>query len=92
MDKMKYCQSCGMPLDSFEILATNRDSSKNEEYCIYCYKDGKFSSNCTMDEMIEESVKHMDESGMLKAQGKTKEEAREFMYSFFPDLKRWKNS
>jgi len=40
-------------------------------------------------EMIEVSVKHMKESGMLKEQNKTEEEAREFMYSFFPKLKRW---
>jgi len=33
-----------------------------------------------MDEMIEVSVKHMKESGMLKEQNKTEEEAREFMY------------
>ena len=30
--------------------------------------------------MIEVSVKHMKESGMLKEQNKTEEEAREFMY------------
>ena len=35
----KFCQSCGMPLTP-EILGTNADGSKNEEYCIYCYKDG----------------------------------------------------
>ena len=38
---------------------------------------------------IEVSVKHMKESGMLKEQNKTEEEAREFMHSFFPKLKRW---
>jgi len=88
MNEMKFCQSCGMPLDNKEIVGTNRDSSKNEDYCVYCFKDGKFTSNCTMEEMIEISVKHMSESGMLKEQGKT-EEARAFMNSFFPNLKRW---
>ena len=39
MTEMKFCQSCGMPL-SEEVLGTNADGSKNEEYCIYCYKDG----------------------------------------------------
>ena len=38
---MKFCQSCGMPLTP-EILGTNADGSKNEEYCINCYKDGAF--------------------------------------------------
>ena len=36
--EMKFCQSCGMPL-SPEVLGTNADGSKNEEYCIYCYKN-----------------------------------------------------
>ena len=89
MSEIRYCESCGMPLDSNEVLGSNSDNSKNEEYCIYCYKGGTFTSNCTMDEMIEVSVKHMKESGMLKEQNKTEEEAREFMYSFFPKLKRW---
>lgn len=28
-----------MPLTP-EILGTNADGSKSEEYCVYCYKDG----------------------------------------------------
>ena len=89
MEEMKFCQSCGMPLDSEEVIGTNLDGSQNNDYCIYCYKDGKFTVNCTMEEMIEISVKHMKESGMLEEQNKTEEEARQFMYSFFPKLKRW---
>ena len=34
---MKFCQSCGMPLTE-EVLGTNADGSKNEDYCMYCYK------------------------------------------------------
>ena len=37
--QQKFCQSCGMPLTE-EILGTNADGIKNEDYCIYCYKDG----------------------------------------------------
>ena len=50
--EMKFCQSCGMTLTD-DVLGTNADGSKNEEYCMYCYKDGKFLQNCTMEEMIE---------------------------------------
>ena len=39
--QMKFCQSCGMPLTD-EVLGTNADGSKNEDYCMYCYRDGKF--------------------------------------------------
>ena len=44
--EMKFCQSCGMPLTE-EVLGTNADGSKNEDYCMYCYKDGKFLQECT---------------------------------------------
>ena len=49
---IKFCQSCGMPL-SANVLGTEADGSKNEEYCMYCYMNGKFLQDCTMDEMIE---------------------------------------
>ena len=35
--EMKFCQSCGMPLTQ-EILGTNADGSKNEDYCMYCQR------------------------------------------------------
>ena len=37
----RFCQSCGMPLTK-DVLGTNADGTKNEDYCMYCYKDGKF--------------------------------------------------
>ena len=58
--EMKFCQSCGMPLNA-ENLGTNANGSKNEDYCIYCYKDGKFLQDCTMDEMIEHCAQFVDE-------------------------------
>ncbi len=50
--EMRFCQSCGMPLTE-EVLGTNADGSKNEDYCMYCYRDGQFLQDCTMEEMIE---------------------------------------
>ena len=40
-----------MPLTD-EVLGTNADGTKNEDYCMYCYKDGKFLQDCSMEEMI----------------------------------------
>ena len=90
MKDIKYCESCGMFLNNAEEMGTNMDGSKNEEYCIYCYKDGKFTTSSTMEEMIEVSVQHMKDNGILRKENKTEEEARELMNSFFPNLKRWK--
>ena len=32
---------------------TEKDGSSNETYCCYCYKDGAFTSECTMEEMAD---------------------------------------
>lgn len=87
--KQSFCQSCGMPLTD-ELLGTNTDGSKNEEYCIYCYKDGAFTSDCTMDEMIEFCVQFVDEVNKNMPKPLTKEEYKQMMREFFPTLKRWK--
>jgi len=78
-----------MPLNVNEDFATNADQSLNEEYCIYCFKDGTFTIDCTMDEMIEISIKHLDEFNKDAEVPYTKEEALANMKTFFPTLKRW---
>lgn len=81
-----FCQSCGMPMDSVNgPFATNADASENRDYCMYCFKDGAFTSECTMDEMIAFCVPHV-----LEHQPDMKEdEVRQQMKNFFPKLKRW---
>ena len=84
--EMKFCQSCGMPLTGEEVLGTNKDGSKNQDYCIYCYKDGAFLADCTMEEMIDSCA-----SICVREGGYPDEEtARREMMKFFPQLKRWK--
>ena len=78
-----------MPLTD-ELLGTNADGSKNEDYCIYCYKDGKFSQDCTMEEMIETCAQFVDEINKHLPQPITKEEYKEQMRTYFPHLKRWR--
>ena len=87
--EQKFCQSCGMPLTN-EILGTNADGSKNEDYCMYCYKDGKFLQDCTMDEMIEHCAQFVDEVNKGLPQPITKEEYIGQMKMYFPHLKRWR--
>lgn len=45
-----------MPLTE-EILGTNADGCKNEDYCIYCMKDGAFTGNFTMED--QETMKQL---------------------------------
>ena len=87
--EQKYCQSCGMPLTD-EVLGTNADGSKNEEYCMYCYKDGAFTNDYTMEEMIEFCSQFVDEVNKNMPKPMTKEEYKGMMRQFFPTLKRWK--
>ncbi len=85
----KYCECCGMPMgDTDELYGTNAGGSKSKDYCKYCYENGAFTSDCTMDEMIEFCVPHMVEGNT----GMTQETARNMMKEFFPTLKRWKKS
>ena len=46
--EQKICQCCAMPIDE-TTFGTEADGSKNEEYCQYCYADGHFTKECTMD-------------------------------------------
>jgi radical SAM superfamily enzyme len=87
--EQKFCQSCGMPLNA-ENLGTNADGSKNEDYCMYCYKDGKFTNDCTMDEMIEFCAQFVDDVNKNMPKPMTKEEYKQMMRQYFPMLKRWR--
>lgn len=83
-----FCQSCGMPLTA-ECLGTNADGSPNYDYCMYCYKDGAFTADSTMEEMIEFCAQFVDQYNEGSGQHLTCEEYKELMHQFFPHLKRW---
>jgi len=84
MDQI-ICQSCAMPMEP-EMYGTNKDGSKNADYCKYCFENGAFTSDQTMEQMIETCIPFMTESGEMTA-----EQARGIMESALPQLKRWKN-
>lgn len=89
MEDKKFCQSCGMPMEKTEDFGTNNDGGRNEEYCCYCYKEGKFTDDLTMEDMIQFNLKFNEENGNPFG---TQEEARKMMESWFPTLKRWKQA
>ncbi|MBU3811414.1 MAG: zinc ribbon domain-containing protein [Candidatus Niameybacter stercoravium] len=86
MCEMKLCQSCAMPLTKEEEVGTNADGSKNEDYCLYCFKDGAFVGDMTMEEMIEFCVPFVSKGNPYADE----EAARVAMKAYFPTLKRWK--
>lgn len=87
--EQKFCQSCGMPLTDGNKGA-NANGSQNEDYCIYCYKDGEFTLDMTMEQMIDHCARFTDEINKQSGQNLTKEQAKEMMRQFFPHLKRWR--
>ncbi len=89
--EQKICQSCGMPLTRPEQFGTEADGSRNEDYCIYCYKEGAFTADCTMEGMIEFCAKFVHEMNRESGMQLTAEEYKAQMQQLFPQLKRWKN-
>ena len=81
---MRICQSCSMPMENEAVFGTNKDGSKNSDYCIYCYKNGDFIDKVSMDEYIEMCIPFHDQAGM------TESEMRNHCETVFPTLKRWK--
>lgn len=86
--EQKFCQSCGMPLTE-ELLGTNADGTKNEEYCIYCYKDGTFTGDFTMEEMAEFCAQFVEEYNKNTGQSLSREEYKAMLLQYYPNLKRW---
>ena len=85
----RYCQSCAMPMgETDEMYGTNADGSKSGDYCKYCFENGAFTANSTMDEMIEVCVPHMVSANPGMNDG----QARKMMLEFFPKLKRWQRN
>lgn len=77
-----------MPLTP-EILGTNADGSQNEEYCIYCYKDGAFTGDFTMEEMVEFCAQFVEEYNKNTGQNLSREEYKGVLRQYYPNLKRW---
>ncbi len=79
-----------MPMQSDELLGTNADGSPNNDYCTYCFQQGEFAQDCTMDEMILHCVQFLDEFNKSLKKPITREEAIAMMKEAFPNFKRWK--
>lgn len=85
---MKICQSCGMPMQEESQFGTDADGTKNEMYCCYCYKEGGFTRECTMEEMAEFCAPFEVEGGRAR----TKEEAKAMLMQYLATLGRWKGA
>jgi len=83
-EEMNFCQSCGMPLMSNEVLGTEKDGSVSEDFCKFCYDKGSFVEEMTMEDMINFCAPKVAETHSMDIK-----EAKKQMEEFFPTLKRW---
>ena len=85
-ENQKFCQSCAMPLTD-ELFGTNVDGTKNEDYCMYCFNDGEFTSDMSMEEMMNFCIEKMVEVHPEM----DKNQVSAMMREVFPKLKRLAN-
>ena len=78
-----YCESCGMILTPADY-GSDADGSKDEHYCKWCYEQGKYTYDTTMDAMIEDCAPRLAENT-----GMSRDEAVSLMGAVLPHLKRW---
>lgn len=76
------CQCCGMPLDDTSI-SKEPDGSFQEEYCKWCYSDGKFVYT-NLEELTDFLVAHMSNENWPPAQ------VRAYFEAQLPTLNHWR--
>lgn len=87
MEKAPICQSCGMPMEKPDDFGKEKDGSRNEEYCHFCFANGEFTNkDITLEQMVEKLA------GFSGKMGMTEEQGREMARKMLPTLKRWKGS
>ena len=77
------CQCCGMPLENDPDISREPDGTFNEEYCKWCYADGKFAYP-TLDALIDFLVQHFSGDAFPPDQ------ARAYYTGALKKLKHWK--
>lgn len=87
--EQQFCQSCGMPLAEGN-RGTNADGSRSGDYCAYCYKEGRFTQDFTMTQMVEFCLQFLGQMNAEAGWNLTPVEAKEWMLECFPSLKRWR--
>lgn len=77
----RICQCCGMPLND-EVTSREPDGSFNEEYCKWCYAEGRFIYD-NMETLLSFLTEHMANEQFPP------EQARTYFQEMLPKLKHW---
>lgn len=84
------CQSCGMVPASECDLGTERDGARSRTYCAYCYQQGAFTEDITMEEQVERNLRDLDQWNKAMGLNLTEQQARTQLLAFLPTLRRWR--
>ena len=76
------CQCCGMPLEDAS-LSREPDGAFNEDYCKWCYADGRFAYE-SLEALTDFLVQHMASEAWPEAQ------VRAFCETQLPQLNHWR--
>ena len=79
--RRNICQCCGMPLDD-STTSRDTDGGFNEDYCKWCYTDGKFVYT-SLDRLVDFLVEH------FSGEQFPPEQARAYYEANLPKLKHW---
>ena len=91
-DPAGVCQSCGMPLDREELHGTEADGSKSASFCTYCYQNGAYTYPTTLEGMVENNLKYLQEWNENAGLQLSRAEAKEALLQYLPTLKRWREN
>ena len=78
------CQCCGMPLNEDASISREKDGSYNEDYCKWCYAEGKFVYQ-SRESLLDYLVEHMPNPDNLGV-----DDRRAQFNIYLPQLKHWK--
>ena len=78
------CQCCGMPLNEDSMISKEADGSFNEDYCKWCYNDGRFAYD-SKDSLLDFLISHRPNPEKLP------DDQRRMQYDgYLSQLKHWK--
>jgi hypothetical protein len=86
MEPEKFCQSCTLPMENMEDHGNEKDGSKSDMYCKYCYRNGAFTEpDMTLDQMMDIAETEMKKQNLPDI-------IIQHSMNMLPRLKRWQPS
>lgn len=82
-----YCQSCGMMFTAPDQHGHDADGAEVEDLCRWCYDDGAWVEDMSMEDMIEDCAPRM-----AAAIGWSIDECASLMGAVLPTLRRWRTT